>query len=471
MTSSSTQKWVLGVAAAASFVVALDALVVTTALGTIRTDLQASLGQLEWTVNAYILALAVLMLTGAALGDRFGRRRMFAAGLGVFAAASAACALAPGVGWLIAARAVQGAGAALVMPLGLALLGAAFAPAQRARAIGIFASVTSLAVLCGPLLGGAVVQGVSWPWIFWLNVPVALALIPAALTRVEESHGPDSALDGAGVALATAATLGIVWALVRGNSAGWGSREVIAGIVAGLLAGAGFVAWERRTAAPMLPPALFRSRAFSAANAAMFFWWASGLGTLFFMAQFLQDGLGYDPLATGLRLMPWGAATFVAALVAGRTMARVGERAYIAGGLSLHAACMAWIALVASPDLAYWEMVLPLVLSGAGVAVSVPAIQSAVLRSVRPEHIGKASGTLSALRQLGGVFGVAALAAVFAGAGGYGSPQAFVDGFVPALALAAVLALAGALAAVLVPGRRLSSSEGWSAHAAPATGR
>jgi EmrB/QacA subfamily drug resistance transporter len=471
MTSSSAQKWVLGVTAAASFVVALDALVVTTALGTIRADLQASLGQLEWTVNAYILALAVLMLTGAALGDRFGRRRLFAVGLGIFAAASAACALAPGIGWLIAARAVQGAGAALVMPLALALLGAAFPTAQRGRAIGIVASVTGLAVLCGPLMGGAVVEGVSWPWIFWLNVPIAVALIPAALTRIDESHGPNSALDGPGLALATGATLALVWALVRGNTAGWGSREVVAAFAAGALAGGAFVWWERRAAAPMLPPALFRSRAFSGANAAMFFFWASGLGTLFFMAQFLQDGLGYGPLGTGLRLMPWGAATFVGAQLAGRTMSRVGERRFIAGGLGLHAACTAWIAAIAAPGLAYWEMVMPLVLSGAGVAVAVPAIQSAGLRSVRPEHIGKASGTLNTLRQLGGVFGVAVLAAVFAATGGYGSPQAFVDGFAPALGVAACLALAGAIAAAAVPGRRLSSSEGWSTHAAPATGR
>jgi EmrB/QacA subfamily drug resistance transporter len=471
MTSSSAQKWVLGVTAAASFVVALDALVVTTALGTIRTDLKASLGQLEWTVNAYILALAVLMLTGAALGDRFGRRRLFATGLGVFAASSAACALAPGVGWLIAARAVQGAGAALVMPLALALLGAAFAPAQRARAIGIFSSVTGLAVLCGPLVGGAVVEGVSWPWIFWLNVPIALALVPASLTRIEESHGPNSALDGPGVALATGATLALVWALVRGNSAGWDSREVLVAFALGLLLGAAFIRWERRAPTPMLPPALFRSRAFAGGNAAMFFFWASALGTLFFMAQFLQEGLGYGPLGTGLRLMPWGAATFAGAQFAGRTMGRVGERRFIVGGLGVQAVCMAWIALIASPGLAYWQMVLPLVLSGAGIAVAVPAIQTAVLRSVRPEHIGKASGTLSTLRQLGGVFGVAALAAVFAAAGGYETPRAFVDGFVPALAVAAALALAGAIAAIAVPGRRLSSSDGWSAHAAPATGR
>jgi EmrB/QacA subfamily drug resistance transporter len=451
--SSPQQRWVLGLAAVASFVVALDALVVTTALSAIRIQLGASIGQLEWTVNAYALSFAVLIPTAAALGDRLGRRNVFATGLGLFAAASAGCALAPDVSWLIAGRAVQGAGAGLVMPLALALLGAAFPPARRGWAMGIFSSVTGLAVLCGPLVGGAVVEGVSWPWIFWLNVPVALLLVPAALTRIEESRGPDSSLDLPGLALVTGGAFGAVWGLVRANSAGWGSVEVLSALALGTLLTLAFVAWELRAAAPMLPLRLFRSRAFSAGNAAIFFWWASGLGTLFFMAQFFQTALGYGPLDTGLRLMPWGTTTFVVAQITGRLINRFGERPFIAGGLALQGGCMAWTALIASPDLAYGEIVAPLVLSGAGFAIAVPAIQSAVIGAVAPQHIGRASGTLSTLRQLGGAFGVAVLAAVFGSAGSYASAQAFSDGFVAAIGASGVLALAGALAGLALPRR------------------
>src|SRR4051812_22431119 len=224
MTMGSTQSqtrsataWVVVLTGIGSLMAALDTLVVSTSLSTIRVDLGASIEQLEWTVNAYNLSFAVLLMTGAALGDRYGRRNLYALGLGLFAAASAACALAPGAAWLIGARAVQGAGAALLMPLGLALLSAAFPPERRGAAIGIFSAITGISVACGPLIGGAVVAGVSWEWIFWLNVPLALIAVPLVLTRMRESHGPDAALDVPGLALVTGAALGIVWGLVRGN--------------------------------------------------------------------------------------------------------------------------------------------------------------------------------------------------------------------------------------------------------------
>ncbi len=219
-------RWVVLLTGVGSLMAALDTLVVSTALTTIRTHLGASIGQLEWTVNAYNLSFAVLLITGAALGDRFGRRRLYAVGLGLFAVASAACALAPDVAWLIAARALQGAGSALLMPLGLALLSAAFPPERRGTAIGIFSAITGLAVASGPLVGGAVIQGISWEWIFWLNVPIGLLAVPLVLTKMKESHGPDRALDIPGLGLVTGGAFGIVWALVRGNSAGWLSAEV-----------------------------------------------------------------------------------------------------------------------------------------------------------------------------------------------------------------------------------------------------
>jgi EmrB/QacA subfamily drug resistance transporter len=453
-TWTSAQRWVVGLTAVASLMIGLDALVVSTALNTIRVDLGASLEQLEWTVNAYTLSFAVLLMTGAALGDRFGRRRVFIGGLALFAASSAACALAPDAGWLVVGRAIQGAGAAALMPLALALLSAAFPPQQRARALGLFTAVIGVAVPLGPLVGGAVVDGISWPWIFWINLPIALILIPLARTRLEESHGEDTALDIPGLALVTAAGLGIVWGLVRGNSVGWGSVEVVSTLTLGVLLAVGFVAWELRAREPMLPMGLFRTRPFSGGNAAIFFLWGSTLGSAFFVAQFLQTTLGFGPLETGVRLMPWGAVTMVVPRIAGMFIGRFGERPFVLVGMTLHAVAMTWIALIAEPGLAYGELVAPLVLSGAGIAMAIPAIQTAVLGSVAPRHIGKASGTLSTSRQLGGAFGVAVLVAVFAGSGGYASAQAFSDGFAAAAAASASLALLAATAGIALPGRR-----------------
>ena len=447
------QGWALVLASAASFMVVLDLLVVATALSTIRRDLGASIGQLEWTVNAYTLAFAVLLMTAAAVGDRLGWRRVFAVGLGVFAAASAACALAPGVGALIAARAVQGAGAAMIMPLALALLNAAFPPQRRGWAMGIFGAVTALAAVVGPVLGGAITQGLAWQWIFWLNVPLALLAIPLALRRLTESHGPQAPLDLPGLALASGASLGLVWGLVRGTSAGWGSPEVAGTLAAGAVLAVAFAGWESRARAPMLPMRLFASRAFSAGNAAIFFLNASLTGAVFFTAQFLQVSLGQDPLAAGIRLLPWGLAPFLIAPRAGKLADRIGERPLIVCGLLLQAAGLAWIAAVAAPGLTYSAMLAPMILSGAGFAMALPAVTKAVVGSVPPADIGKASGAYSTMRQLGGAFGVAILAAVFAGSGSYASAAAFSDGFAPATAAAAGLAVAGVLAALGLPGR------------------
>ncbi|WP_433271549.1 MFS transporter [Actinosynnema sp. CS-041913] len=439
-------RWVLAVTALAGLMVTLEALVITTALSAIRTALDTSIEELEWTVTAYVLTFAVLLMTAAALGDRFGRRRVFIAGLALFAAASAACALAPDVGWLIAARAVQGAGAALVMPLALALLSAAYPPPQRARALGVFTGVTGLAVAVGPLLGGAIVTGISWPWVFWINLPAAAVLIILARTRIGESFGSRTTIDVVGLLLVTGAALGIVWALVRGNTVGWAAVEIVAASTAGVLLAVAFVRWERRAPEPMLPMGLFASRGFAAGNAGTFFLWGSALGALFFMAQFLQTALDFGPLAAGLGLMPWGATTFIVPQIAGALIGRFGERVFIVAGAGLHAVAMAWLALVADPGLAYWEMIAPLVLSGTGVAMASPATQSAALSSLAAHYLGKASGAYSTMRQLGGVFGVAVVVAAFAGIGGYESPHTFATGFAAAMAACAVLSLAGAIA-------------------------
>ncbi|MGH2978602.1 MAG: MFS transporter [Solirubrobacterales bacterium] len=454
MGSKPARNWVLALTSIASLMVALDTLVVSTALSTIRLDFGASIEELEWTVNAYNLSFAVLLMTAAGLGDRFGRRRLFSAGLGLFVAASTACALAPDVGSLIAARAVQGVGAALVMTLALALVSAAFPPERRGTALGIFFGVTGLAVGSGPVVGGAIADGLAWEWIFWLNVPIGLLVIPFVLRQIEESFGPDTSLDLPGLALVTGGALGIVWGLVRGNSAGWSSLEVVSSLVAGVALAAAFVAWELRAREPMLPMQFFRSRAFSAGNAAIFCLFASLFTAVFFLAQFLQTALGYGPLDAGLRLVPWTATLMVCAPIAGALADRLGERPFMVGGLLLQVVGMGWIALIAEPGLSYSEMIPPLIIGGAGVSMAIPAAQNSVVGSVPVEAIGKAAGTNSTMRELGGVFGIAISVAVFAGAGSYASAQAFSDGFAPAIGVSAGLALIGAAAALGLPGRR-----------------
>jgi EmrB/QacA subfamily drug resistance transporter len=446
--------WVLALASIASLMVALDTLVVSTALTTIRLDLGASIEQLEWTVNAYNLTLAVLLLPAAALGDRFGRRRMFTIGLSLFVAASAACALAPSVGSLIAARAVQGVGGALVITLALALVSAAFPAERRGSAIGILQGITGLAVVGGPVIGGAVAEGIAWEWIFWLNVPIGLAAIPLALARIDESFGRDKTLDVGGFALVAGGALGLVWGLVRGNATGWASLEVVTALTLGAALLVGFVAWELRAREPMLPMRFFRSRAFSAGNAGVFFLFASLFGAVFFLAQFLQTGLGHGPLEAGLQLVPWTGTLFLVAPVAGALADRVGARPLLVGGLALQAAGMAWIALIAEPGLAYGDMIAPLVVAGIGTSMAIPPAASAVVGAVAQAEVGKAAGANSMLRELGGVFGIAILVAVFAGAGSYASAEAFSDGFAAAIAVSAALSLAGAIAGLGLPGRR-----------------
>lgn len=450
MNMKSKQMWTLVLCSVGAFMAALDALVVATALTTIRLRLGASIEELEWTVNAYTLSFAVLLLPGAELGDRFGRRRMFVAGLALFILASAACALSPGVGWLIAARAIQGCGAALVMPLALTLLSAAFPPEQRGRALGAFSGAAGLAVLAGPVVGGAIVQGISWQWIFWLNVPIGLLVIPLVLSRVEESFGPRTTLDVGGLLLVTGAALGLVWGLIRGNSAGWGSFEIVASLTAGALLLGAFILWELRVQAPMLPMRFFRSRAFAAGNAASFLFFASLNGSVFFLAQFLQTGLGYSPLEAGVRMLPETVILFALAPISGILINRLGERTLMVGAMLLQAIAMVWIGLIARPGLAYSALIAPLFLAGFGSA-AIPTSQSVVIRSVATSAIGKASGTFNMLRQFGAAFGVAILASVFAGAGSFHTAQTFSAGFSPAMAAAAALSLLGAIAGLLLP--------------------
>jgi EmrB/QacA subfamily drug resistance transporter len=312
-TARASQGWVLALTSAASLMVALDQLVVATALSTIRRDLHASLATLEWTVNAYSLSFAVLLITGAAMGNRFGRRRMFVVGLIIFALSSAACALAPGIGWLIAARTAQGVGSALVMPLAMALLSAAFPVERRGAALGVFTALTGLAVVGGPLVGGAVTEGLAWQWIFWINVPIGVIVIALVMRKIDESAGAPTRPDIVGIVLAGGGILGLVWGLVRANAVGWASAEVVGAFGCGAVLTTAFVVWELRVTEPMLPMGFFRIGAFSTGNVSALLLYASLFSAVFFLAQYLQVSLGYGPLAAGLRFMPWTATLFVVA--------------------------------------------------------------------------------------------------------------------------------------------------------------
>src|SRR6478735_4648207 len=454
MTESKSVWWTFAITSTALFMVTLDNLVVTTALPVIRTDLHAGLSGLEWTVNAYTLTFAVLLLTGAALGDRFGRRLMFSIGLGIFTLASAAAALAPSIGALDAARAVQGLGAAIVLPLTLTILSSAVPEERRGVFLGAWGGISGLAVAFGPLVGGAVVSGLSWNWVFWLNVPLGLVLIPLALFQLDESKGPFGRVDLPGLGLVSAGLFGIVWGLVRGNSLGWTSPEIVASLFVGAILVAGFVAWELRTDHPMLPMRFFRDRTFALANSASLLMSFGMFGSIFLLAQFFQTAQGYSPLQSGLRILPWTAMPMIVAPIAGALSDRIGGHKLMGVGLSLQATGLAWIAAVSTPTTPYASLVLPFILSGAGMALFFAPVANVVLSAVRRDEEGQASGANNAIRELGGVFGVAVLASVFAHYGGYRSGTAFVDGMTPAVYVGAVVVAVGGLAALAITPRR-----------------
>ena len=454
MSAKSRTIWTFVVTSVALFMAQLDNLVVTTALPVIRNDLHASLPSLEWTVNAYTLTFAVLLLTGATLGERFGRRRMLVAGLVVFTAGSAAAALAPTVDWLIAFRAIQGGGAAMVTPLTLTLLSAAVPVERRGMALGIWGAVAGLAIATGPVVGGAVVQGWSWQTIFWLNVPLGLALIPLARLRIDESRGTATHLDLPGVVLASSGLFGIVLGLVRANAIGWTSSYVIAALTVGVALVAAFVVWENRAVEPMLPMRLFASRGFTATNIASVLMFFGMFGSIFLLAQFLQTVQHYSPLEAGLRTLPWTGMPIVVSPIAGIIADRIGGRPVVLAGLLLQATGLAWLAAVSSPTVAYSALLPAFIVSGAGMAMFFAPVATMVLGSVRRSEEGIASGATNALRELGGVFGIAVLASVFSAHGGYTSGLDFVDGLRPAVAVGAGGVFLAAVALLFVPRRR-----------------
>lgn len=451
---SRTQAWTLVLAGTGSFMVVLDLFAVSAALPEIRVEMHASLGALAWTVNAYTLGFAVLILTAATLGDRWGRRNLYAGALAAFAVSSAACALAPGVGALLAARVAQGVSAAAIMPLALALLNAAFPPRRRGWAMGVYGSITGLGTVLGPVLGGALTQALSWPWIFWINVPIGLLAACAVPCLVKDSRGPRRPVDPPALILAIASTLAIVWGIIRAATAGWRDQEVIGALIIGLVALGALLAWQRRARHPMIPSRLFGSGALAAGNTAIFAQSASLTAVVFFTTQFFQGAQGDGPLAAGLRLLPLGVVPLVIAPRSGALADRVGLRPLVVVGLILQASGVAALTLLGTPHRSYLVLAGPLCLVGAGVTLAVPALTKAVVGSVEPGDIGIASGLFTMLRQLGGAVGVAVTSTAFAATGGYGNPAEVAGGYDGAMCLATVLGVLGVFAAAGVRTRR-----------------
>ncbi len=423
----------LAIASFAAFMTSVDMMVMTTAIPALRRALAANVGDLEWTVNAYLLAFACLLLTAAGLGDRFGRRRVFCTGLAGFGVFSAVAALAPGIGILIAARAAQGAAAALVLPLTLTMISEAYPPEARGKAIGIWGGVLGLGGVLGPILGALLVQSFGWSSIFWINVPIAAVLIPAAHGLIAETHGPSKPLDLAGVGLASSGLLAVSWGLVQATSHPLGSVPVCAPIVAGIVLMIAFVGWESRVANPMLPLTVFTSARFNRANVVLLCIYGSLCGAVFMMSQYFQIAQGHSPLNAALRFLPWPLPTVIVAPLVGSLAAKFGPQRFMAAGMAIQTVSLGWFAAIAGVHTPYLQLCVPLVLSGIGIGMVFPTVSAEVMTAVPAEQMGIASGANTTIRELGGVFGVALVSVVFAHPAAYSTGAEFVKGFTPAL--------------------------------------
>jgi len=456
MSNRKVPVWLAVVAASIPvFMASLDNLVVTSALPVIHERLGASVEDLQWITNAYTLSFAALMLLAVTLGDRFGRRHLFVAGIAIFSIASALAALSTEPWQLIAARAVQGVGGAAVMPLSLTLLAGAVSARLRPLAIGIWGGIAGLGVALGPLIGGAVVEGWSWEAIFWINVPIGVVAAVLALVALPNSIGARVRADFVGVALAGVGILALVFGIVRGNDAGWGSLQVSGSLLLGAVLVAGFVWWESRVDAPLLPLRLFRDRSFTVANVVGLTFSFGAFGSVFILIQFLQVVQGHSPLTAGLMTMPWTLAPMVVAPLAGAFSGRFGTRALTVAGLTSLSAGIFWLGFTMSADVAYLTLLPGFILAGIGMGLVFAPISTAVLANMAPDDHAKASGANSTLREIGVALGIAVLTAVFTGAGGTLSPTGYVDAAIPAILVgAAVLAFAALIALLMPAGKR-----------------
>jgi EmrB/QacA subfamily drug resistance transporter len=445
--------------AVAYFMTTLDALVVVTALPSIHADLGGSVAALQWTVNAYSLAFAAGIITASVLGDRLGRRRVYRVGLAVFTLASIACALAPNLSVLVGFRAVQGLGAAILMPLGMTLLTSVFPAEKRGVAVGLWGGIAGLGVAAGPLIGGAVTQGLDWHWVFWVNVPVGVAAWVGSRLVLAESHGPSAGIDVPGMVLVAAGIGVLVWGLVQGPDAGWGAARTVVALVAGAALLLTFLVWEVRTETPMMPLVLFGHGSFAAAAATCLMMTGSVFSMAFMSSQFFQLGLGDDPLGTGLRFLPWTATPLFVAPLAGALSDRLGARRLAVPGLTMQAVGFLWIAHLAGSHASYPAYVAPFVLAGVGISMALPSVPATGLNAVPPAFLGRASGVLNTMQQLGAVVGIAAVTVAFDARGSLTTPDAVTSGYQGAVVVSAGLSTLGALVALNLRRRRAAEKK------------
>jgi EmrB/QacA subfamily drug resistance transporter len=451
--------WVMALTSTAYFMVVLDSVVVITALPRMQRDLHVSLASLQWTLNAYGIAFAAGIITAAALGDRFGRRKVFTVGLALFTFASIACALAPNLSALIVARTVQGLGGAVVLPLSLTILTAAFPIERRGMIVGVYGGLAGLAVAMGPIVGGAVTQSIDWHWIFWINVPIGVVAAILGVRLLPESYGATERLDLVGVGLVTAGVVSLVWALSRAGDVGWSSAEVVGTLIAGAVLLGGFVVWESSAREPMVPLGLFAARDFAVGNVTTFLMSGAIFAGGLLVTEEFQLARHYSPVGAGLHLLPFFATPMLVSPVAGALSDRIGRRPIIVVGLSLLTAGFVWVAWRGSLRASWIELVVALLIAGVGISMALPTVPTAVLSAVPEQDMGKASGINYMAQRFGAVFGVAIGSTVFATYGGLASPAAVTAGFKPALWACAVFAGLAALSGLAMSARRKSAAE------------
>jgi EmrB/QacA subfamily drug resistance transporter len=449
--------WVLGLTSTGYFMVILDSVVVITALPRMQRDLHVSLSSLQWTLNAYGIAFAAGIITAAALGDRLGRRKVFTSGLALFTVASVACALAPNASELIAARTVQGLGGAIVLPLSLTILTTAFPAERRGMIVGIYGGLAGLAVAMGPIVGGAVTQGIDWHWIFWINVPIGVIAVLFGLRLLPESYGAPERLDLMGVGLVTAGVVSLVWALTRASNVGWSSAEVVGTLVAGAVLLVAFVRWESSVSEPMVPLRMFSVRDFAIGNLTTFLMSGAIFAAGLLVTEEFQLARHYSPVGTGVRLLPFFATPMFVSPIAGALSDRIGRRPIMVVGLSMLTAGFVWVAWRGSLATSWIELVIALLIAGVGISMALPTVPTAVLSAVAPHEMGKASGINYMAQRFGAVFAIAIGSAVFSANGDLGSPASVTAGFRPALWACACFAVLAALTAFCISPRRTAA--------------
>jgi EmrB/QacA subfamily drug resistance transporter len=447
--SKDNRWWTFAVVSLALFMGMLDNLVVTTALPTIQRAIGASVSDLEWIVNAYTLCFAVLMIPAAALGERLGRRRVLLAGVAFFTVGSAIAALSTGAALLIFSRAVQGIGSAMIAPLTLTILVSVFPPNRRAAAIGLWSGVSGLGLAAGPLVGGAIVNGFTWSAVFWLNVPIGILLLFLGRLRIAEMRSGGRIVDPLSVLLISTSLFGIVFGLIRGNAQGWGSLPIILSLSLGITLLGLFALRQRARIAPMLDLRLFASRPFTTANIVGFLSSFAMFGSIFFITLFVQGAWGWKPLAAGLGTMPWTGTIMITAPLAGALAQRLGARRVVVAGMAAQAVALFWIGTAATAGSSYVSLLPAFILGGIGMGLSFAPLSATVMSGIHAQRHGEASGAYNTLRELGGVFGIAVLGAVFQSV--VHAPMQFVMGFHQTLHVASGVLLLGAIASLFLP--------------------